>query len=92
MTTLALSSTIEMAWWLSLGAGLVIAAVVVVLLHTLYRSVKMVERDVIRLWETATNLAQNTATSWMLKETGEVLEAVRAEALRHDELLSRRTR
>jgi hypothetical protein len=63
--------------------------VVVVLLQILLNAVKDVERDVIRLWETATTVARNTATSWMLGDTAEELDAIKEEALKHDDLLDR---
>jgi hypothetical protein len=75
-------------WWLSLGIALfVVVPVVVLLLHRLLRSVDRTQRAVIDLWHTATTVARNTATTWQLGGTGDALEALKAEALRHDALL-----
>jgi hypothetical protein len=88
MSLASLSSGVETAWWISLGVGLVIAVVVVALLQTLLASVKKVERNVAGLWETATTVARNTATTWLLGETANTLDRLQEEALRHDALLS----
>jgi hypothetical protein len=87
MTLAALPNEVETIWWVTLGVGLVVALVVVVLLHLLLNAVKEVERNVISLWETATTVARNTATSWLLGQTGDGLEQIKNEALKHDEFL-----
>ncbi|MFN2489514.1 MAG: hypothetical protein ABR529_07225 [Actinomycetota bacterium] len=89
MTLAALSGDAQLAWWLTLGVGLVVAVVVVVLLQLLLNAVKNVEKNVITLWETATTVARNTATTWLLADTAHALEELKAEALRHRELLSK---
>jgi hypothetical protein len=89
MTLAALPGDVQTLWWVTLGAGLVVAIVVVVLLQTLLNAVRRVERNVITLWETATTVARNTATTWMLNETAEALDEIKAEAARHDQLLTR---
>jgi hypothetical protein len=91
VTLAALPSDVQTLWWVTLGVGLAVAVVVVVLLQILLNTVKRVERNVVTLWETATTVARNTATTWMLGETAELLGEVKAEALRHDELLDRVT-
>lgn len=91
MIVAALDPDIQMLWWVTLAAGLVVAIVVVVLLHTLLKTVEKVQRNVITLWETATTVAQNTATTWMLEEEGVALDELRSELLRHDRLLSERS-
>ncbi|MBW3590414.1 MAG: hypothetical protein KY393_00940 [Actinobacteria bacterium] len=63
-------------WWITLGVGLVVAAVVTMLLQILLVSVNKVENNVKTLWETATTLARNTATTWLLKEAGDNLEEI----------------
>lgn len=76
-------------WWLALGIALfVVVPVVVLLLHRLLRTVDRVQASVIALWNTATTVARNTATTWQLGGTGDALEALKAEALRHDALLN----
>jgi hypothetical protein len=89
MSLAALPSDVETIWWITLGVGLVVAVVVVALLHILLNAVKDVEQNVIDLWDTATTVARNTATSWMLGNTADGLEAIKEEALKHDELLNR---
>ncbi|SFB57000.1 hypothetical protein SAMN05216266_12089 [Amycolatopsis marina] len=84
----ALAAETKTIWWITLGLGAVVAVVVVALLHALLRAVKQVERNVIVLWNTATSVARNTATSWQLASTGEALDAIKTEAMRHDALLS----
>lgn len=83
-----MSDDVLFLWWLALGLALfVVVPVVVLLLHRLLRTVERVERSVIDLWNTATGVARNTATTWQLGGTGDALEALKAEALRHDALL-----
>lgn len=91
MTLAAPPSDVTTIWWVTLGVGLIVAAVVVVLLQTLLNAVKRVERNVMTLWQTATTLARNTATTWLLGDTAEKLEDIKGEALKHDELLKRVT-
>lgn len=85
-----LDGDVETIWWITLLVGLVVAIVVVALLQTLYRSVKRIETNVIALWEQATRVARNTATTWLLNDTADSLEDLREEARRHDEFLSKR--
>ena len=76
------------AWWLTLGVGLVVAVVAVVLLQTFLNKVRRVEREVEAIWDAATPVARNTATTWMLPQTSVRLEKLTEEALKHDALLS----
>lgn len=83
-----MSDTTLLLWWLSLGIALfVVVPVVVLLLHRLLRTVDRAEKSVIALWNTATTVARNTATTWQLGGTAEALDALKAEALRHNALL-----
>lgn len=75
-------------WWLTLGLGLVVAVVAWILLHILYRAVKRIDENVRSAWETATRLAANTATTWMLAATPEAVERLDEELERHDRFLS----
>jgi hypothetical protein len=82
------STDVITLWWFTLGVVLlVIVPVVIILLHILLRTVDGVQRAVIDLWNTATTVARNTATTWQLGGTGDALDALKAEALRHDALL-----
>ncbi len=88
--TVALSSSVETAWWVSLAVGLVVALVVWFLLEWLRRTVNEVSRAVDDVWVMGKRVAQNTATTHMLLGTrklgGELLEEVK----RHGELAERR--
>ena len=90
MTVAALAPEVQRLWWITLGVGLVVAAVVVLLLQLLLRAVERIERNVIVLWQTATTVARNTATTWLLGETATALDQLKAEALRHDVLFAAR--
>ena len=56
-------------WWMTLGAGLVVAVVVWALLEALRRTVKQVERSVDDVWSMGKRLAQNTQTTHLLDTT-----------------------
>ncbi len=86
--TLALETQTQIWWWVTVWLGLIVAIVVVILLQFLLIAVKEIEANVKVLWQTATTVARNTATSWMLDDTADGLEELKAEALRHDALLS----
>jgi hypothetical protein len=88
MTVAALAPEVQRIWWITLGVGLVVAAGVVILLQLLLRAVERIERNVVELWQTATTVARNTATTWLLGETAAALDQLKAEALRHDALLA----
>lgn len=75
-------------WWLTLGLGLVVLVVVLVLLHTLYRAVCRIDRGVLEVWMMGKQVARNTATTWMLAETPKVAAEIKEEALRHADYLS----
>lgn len=87
MTVLALVAEYQTFWWIALGTGAVVLVVVIALLTILLRTVQRIDDGVREVWETATRLASNTATTWQLRETAGALEEIKAEALRHDELL-----
>jgi hypothetical protein len=90
VTVAALAPEVQRIWWITLGLGVVVAAVVVLLLQLLLRAVERIERNVIALWQTATTVARNTATTWLLGDTAVALDQLKAEALRHDALLAAR--
>lgn len=79
--------TTEAMWWLTLGLGLVVAVVALVLLEVFYRRVRRIEEGSLAIWETGKQVARNTATTWMLQQTTVRLDRLTDEALRHDELL-----
>lgn len=74
-------------WWAGLAVGLVVAVVVVVLLQRLLRTVHQIEEGAEAVWATGQEVARNTATTWMLDGTADVLADIRDEAGRHEALL-----
>lgn len=74
-------------WWITLGAGLVVAVVAIVLLQLFLNQVRRIEQGSLDIWETATTVARNTATTWMLTQTPVRLDRLTEEALRHDAFL-----
>ena len=76
-------------WWITLGAGLVVAIVAIVLLQIFLNKVRRVERGAAQVWDSAAQVARNTATTWMLAQTPVRLDRLTEEALRHDAFLKR---
>lgn len=87
MMLMALAPEEITLWWVTLGIGLVVIAVVITLLTFLIKLVNSIDTGVAELWATATRLAANTATAWQLNGTAMALEKIEDEALLHDELL-----
>ncbi len=77
----------EAMWWTTLGLGLVVALVAVVLLQMFYNQVRRIEAGSEAIWEAGKQVARNTATTWMLHQTTVRLDALAEEALRHDAFL-----
>jgi Flp pilus assembly protein TadB len=78
----------EAAWWLTLGLGLVVAIVAVILLEIFLRQVQAIEAGTAAIWAMGKEVARNTVTTWMLQQTPERLDRLTEEALRHDALLN----
>ncbi len=74
-------------WAVSLLLGLVVAVVAVVLLQIFLQRLHRIERGAEAIWESGKLVARNTATTWMLGTTSAKLDALTAEALRHDAFL-----
>ena len=66
---IALSSGATLAWWLALGAGLVVAVVVWVLLEALRRTVKAIREGVDNVLSMGGRLAQNTQAIHLFSTT-----------------------
>lgn len=75
-------------WFVALGAGLIVAIVAVILLETFLREVQRVEHGAGLIWTAGKQVAGNTATTWLLGETSQRLDALTTEAGRHVDLLS----
>ncbi len=88
MILLALQSEHVTFWWITLGMGAVVIIAVIVLLSLLVSFVDDIDRNVNDVWDTATRLAANTATTWMLQQTAARTEEVGEEVQRHIELLA----
>ncbi len=74
-------------WAISLGLGLVVAVVAVVLLQLFLIQVRRIEHGAAAVWESGRQVARNTATTWLLGTTSTKLDALTEEALRHDAFL-----
>ncbi len=74
-------------WWMTLGLGLVVSIVAVVLLHMFLLQLRRIDRGSAAIWEAGKQVARNTATSWMLHQTTVRLDGLTEEALRHDAFL-----
>ncbi len=74
----------ERAWWISLGAGLVVALVVWGLLERLRRAVLGVDRDVEDLWTAGKQVAQQTQAAHQLSIVRARGVELAAEAARHE--------
>ena len=75
-------------WSITLGLGAVVIAAVILLLFLLVQFVKDIDFNVREAWETATRVAQNTATTRMLTQATSLTADLRAEVRRHADLLN----
>ncbi len=66
---LALAEDHITMWWVTLGLGAVVIIAVIVLLSLLVALVDDIDVNVREVWDTATRLAANTATTWMFQQT-----------------------
>ncbi|MGH9076898.1 MAG: hypothetical protein ACRDY0_05500 [Acidimicrobiales bacterium] len=74
-------------WWIAIGMGFVLIIAVIVLLTMLSWFVDDIDERVDDAWETATRLAANTATTWMLDQAAVQTNDLRVEVERHARLL-----
>jgi uncharacterized protein HemY len=79
----------EAYWILALVLGLVVAAVAVFLLETVLREVHRIERGAGEVWQAGKEVARNTSTTWLLRETSGRLDRLAEEANLHRRLLHR---
>lgn len=73
-------------WWITLGLGAVVISAVILLLALLVTFVDDIDKNVREVWDTATRVAQNTATTWMLNQAGSLTADLRNEVRKHAEL------
>ena len=78
-------------WWITLGLGAVVVIVVIVLLSLLVALVNDIDANVADAWSTATRVAANTATTWMLGQTATATNDLKEEVGRHAALLTAKT-
>ncbi|CAN5201972.1 hypothetical protein BH20ACT3_BH20ACT3_02650 [soil metagenome] len=76
------------SWWMiTLGLGLVVSIVAVVLLQLLLRQVRRIEHGADAIWTAGKQVARNTAATWLLDGTSQQLDVLAEEAARHDQFL-----
>ena len=75
-------------WWITLGLGAVVISAVILLLFLLHSFVTDIDRNVQEVWDTATRVAQNTSTTWMLNQAGALTGELRDEVRKHVQLMA----
>ena len=91
-TTLALAHDHVTFWWITLGLGAVVISAVILLLFLLELYVRDLDAGVQRAWDMAARVATQTATTWMLPKTVELVGELGTEVQRHvDFLVSQRS-
>lgn len=76
-------------WWLAIGVGLAVVAVVALLLSFLILLVKIIDREVVKVRDTLATITKNTANTTLIPQTADGVEAVLAEGLQHHLFLGR---
>ncbi len=87
-STLALASEHTTFWWITLGLGAVVISAVILLLFLLELYVRDLDACVQRVWDMAARVATQTATTWMLPKTVELVGELGEEVQRHVDFLS----
>ena len=89
MHLVALTSTQESLWWVTLGLALIVLLAVAAFLTTLVVLVKTIEKRVILIRLTLDQAAANTADTALIAETADQVDRVLAEGLEHHLFLGR---
>jgi len=89
MYALALTSTQESLWWVTLGLALIVIVAVAAFLTLLVTLVRTIEERVDLIRSTLDQAEANTADTALIAETGEWLDAVLSEGLEHHLFLGR---
>lgn len=76
-------------WWVSIGMGVVVTLVVILLLTFLVRLVKEIDAAVINIRDTLGRISANTSNTTLINETAERVDAVLDEGLTHHLFLGR---
>ena len=87
-STLALASEHVTFWWITLGLGAVVISAVILLLFLLELYVRDLDAGVQRVWDMAARVATQTATTWMLPKTVELVGELGTEVQRHVDFLT----
>ena len=89
MNLLAVASTQESLWWVTLGLGLIVLLAVAALLTLLVSLVNIIEKRVDLIRATLDQAEANTANSALIAQTADSVDAVLAEGLEHHLFLGR---
>jgi predicted permease len=81
--TLALAHEHITMWWVTVGMGLVVCLVVIVLLSLLWAFVQDIDKGVSNILDTAGGIAGNTSKIPALGQTAELAGVLRDELGRH---------
>ena len=89
MNVLALTSTQESLWWVTLGLAVIVLLAVAALLTLLVSLVKTIEERVDVIRETLDQAETNTSESALIAQTADRVDAVLTEGLEHHLFLGR---
>ena len=89
MHLLALTSTQERLWWVTLGLGLIVLCAVAAFLTMLVVLVRTIEKRVDLIRSTLDQAATNTSDTALIAKTGDCVDAVLSEGLEHHLFLGR---
>lgn len=89
MNVLALTSTQESLWWVTLGLAVIVLFAVAAFLTLLVSLVRTIEERVDQIRETLDQAEANTSDSALIAETADRVDAVLAEGLEHHLFLGR---
>ena len=89
MHLLALTSTQERMWWVTLGLGLIVLLAVAAFLTMLVLLVRTIEKRVDLIRSTLDQAATNTSDTALIAKTGDCVDAVLSEGLEHHLFLGR---
>ena len=64
-------------WWLTLGVGAVVVAVVAILLGLIITTAKQINQHAEGIWTVGKQIAGNTVAIWTLEETNRELDRIR---------------
>lgn len=89
MYLLALISTQESLWWVTLGLAVIVLVAVAALLTILVTLVNTIDKRVDLIRETLDQAAANTSDTALIAKTSDAVDGVLAEGLEHHLFLGR---